>query len=259
VLDGLGWGDDGTIWGGEFLLGDYRGFRRVACFKPVAMPGGAQAVREPWRNALAQTLACQDWSEMVATHGGIDLIRYLQTKPVEIVAAAIARGVNAPLASSCGRLFDAAAAAIGLCREKVMFEGQAAMMLEAAARRANATGKAYSFAISETPTGLLHLDSAPLWQSLLGDIARGTPVEMMAVQLHTGLAQGITEMVEALRVKAPIVLSGGVFQNRLLLEQLMARLQAKRHNVLTHRTVPANDGGLALGQAVIAAAQMLGR
>jgi hydrogenase maturation protein HypF len=258
VLDGLGRGDDDTIWGGEFLLGDYRGFHRVACFKPVPMPGGARAVREPWRSALAQTLACQSWPQAVATHGALDLIRYLQTKPVEIIAAAIARGVNAPLASSCGRLFDAAAGAIGFCRERVMFEGQAAMMLEAAARReANAADNAYALAIAETATGLLHLDPAPLWQSLLRDIASGTPAEVMALRFHTGLAQGITDIVKALRVKAPVALSGGVFQNRLLLEQVMDRLQATGHKVLTHRTVPANDGGLALGQAVIAAAQML--
>jgi hydrogenase maturation protein HypF len=175
VLDGLGWGDDGTIWGGEFLLGDYRAFRRVACLKPVAMPGGAQAIREPWRNALAQILACQDWQHVVALYGGTDFISYLKQKPVELVAAAITRGVNAPLASSCGRLFDAVAAAIGVCRERAMYEGHAAMMLEAAARGATTTSEAHAFTIAESPTGLLHLDPSPLWHSLLRDIAIGTP------------------------------------------------------------------------------------
>jgi hydrogenase maturation protein HypF len=222
------------------------------------MPGGAQAIREPWRNALAQILACQDWQHVVALYGGTDFISYLKQKPVELVAAAITRGVNAPLASSCGRLFDAVAAAIGVCRERAMYEGHAAMMLEAAARGATTTSEAHAFTIAESPTGLLHLDPSPLWHSLLRDIAIGTPAPVMAARFHTGLAQGIAGMVEALRVKAPIALSGGAFQNRLLLEQVMELLERQGHKVLTHQTVPANDGGLAVGQAVIAAAQMLG-
>jgi hydrogenase maturation protein HypF len=139
-----------------------------------------------------------------------------------------------------------------------MYEGQAAMTLEAAARGAAIAGEAYAFTIAESPTGLLHLDPSPLWHSLLRDIATGTPASVMAARFHTGLAQGIAGVVEALRLKAPIALSGGVFQNRLLLEQVMELLESNGYKVLTHRTVPANDGGLALGQAVIAAAQMLG-
>ena len=257
VLDGLGWGDDGTIWGGEFLLGDYRRFRRVACLKPVAMPGGAKAVREPWRNVLAQLLAGMDWPNVVAQYGGTDVVRYLREKPVDTIAAAIARGVNAPLASSCGRLFDAIAAAIGLCRDRALFEGQAAMMLEAAARKAGVAGDPYGFALLETSDGLLHLDAAPVWPALLGDIAAGVPAGVIAARFHGGLAMGMAQTVDAVALEAPIALSGGVFQNRILLEQLVELLEARGHRVLTHRNVPANDGGLSLGQAVIAAAQTL--
>ncbi|MBV8590192.1 MAG: carbamoyltransferase HypF, partial [Acetobacteraceae bacterium] len=258
VLDGLGWGEDGAIWGAEFLLGDYRGFRRVACLKPVAMPGGAQAIREPWRNLVAQILACQDWPLVAAMYGATDVFEYFHTKPMALIAQTIARGANAPLASSCGRLFDAVAAAIGLCRDRALYEGQAAMMLEAAASSVTSETGAYPFAIAPHPSGLLHLDPAPLWTCLLRDISNGTPSPVMAARFHAGLAQGVARTVEALGVKAPVALSGGVFQNRLLLEQVVEALAGSGLRVLTQRLVPANDGGLALGQAAIAAARMLG-
>ena len=167
ILDGLGWGSDGTLWGGEFLLGDYRHFRRLACFKPVAMPGGTQAVREPWRNAVAHIIANIGWSNFTEKHGTTDLARYFAEKPVPAIAAMIERGVNAPLASSCGRLFDAVAAAIGLCRDHAHYEGQAAMMLEALATED--ADIPYPFDIIDAD-GLLQLNPAPLWRALLGDL-----------------------------------------------------------------------------------------
>ncbi len=260
VLDGLGWGSDGTIWGGEFLLCDYRRFRRLACIKPVAMPGGAQATREPWRNALAQILASMEWSRFVASHSTTNLGRYLAERPVSLLASMIARGVNSPLASSCGRLFDAVAAAAGLCRDRALYEGQAAMMLEAAAYgTVEPDQTAYKFTIAEAgDDGLLHLDAAPLWPVLLDDLAAGAPAPVIATRFHTGLAIAIVRTVGVLHARGPVALSGGVFQNRLLLEQVMGRLRAQGVEVLTHRAVPANDGGLALGQAVIASARAAG-
>jgi hydrogenase maturation protein HypF len=260
VLDGLGWGDDGTIWGGEFLLGDYRGFRRLARLKPVAMPGGAQAIREPWRNAYAHIAAALGWPACIAGHGHGELARYLGEKPLAVLDGMIARGVNAPLSSSCGRLFDAVAAASGLCRDRALYEGQAAMMLEAAAdsEAADDERTAYPFAIAEAlPAPLLHLDPTPMWQALLRDIAGGMPVPLIAGRFHGGLAIAIARMVAALHVTGRVALSGGVFQNKLLLELVMRRLTAQGLDVLTHRLVPANDGGLALGQAVVAAARVL--
>ncbi|MBV8576532.1 MAG: carbamoyltransferase HypF [Acetobacteraceae bacterium] len=255
VLDGLGWGEDGTVWGGEFLLGDYRGFRRLACLKPVAMPGGAQAIRQPWRNTLAHLLAVMDWREAVGTYGRTEVIRGLQEKPVDLIAASIVRKVNAPIASSCGRLFDAVAAAIGICTERASYEGQAAMLLEAAAGAAPVVCDPYPFRITEASRGLLHLDPAPLWRAVLDDVAVRLPAQVIAAKFHVGLAAGLARMVETLRMTAPIALSGGVFQNRLLLERLIRLLREQGHTVLVHRDVPANDGGLALGQAVIAAAR----
>jgi hydrogenase maturation protein HypF len=260
VLDGLGWGDDRTIWGGEFLRGDYRGFQRLACLKPVAMPGGVQAIREPWRNAYAHIAAALGWPDFSARYGDTELAHYLASKPLAVLDRMIARGVNTPLASSCGRLFDAVAAAAGLCRDRVQYEGEAAMLLEAAADTAAADDDraAYPFAVVDAPSpGLLHLDPAPMWRALLDNVAAGTPVPLVAARFHAGLAIGIVQMVAALRVSGRVALSGGVFQNKLLLEQVMRRLTAQGLEVLTHRLVPANDGGLALGQAAVAAARLL--
>jgi hydrogenase maturation protein HypF len=258
ILDGLGWGSDDTIWGGEFLLGDYRGFRRLACLKPVAMPGGAQAIREPWRNALAHILAGMGWSEFMARYGRTELAQYLANKPVSLLASMIARGVNSPQASSCGRLFDAVAAAVGLCRDRAQYEGQAAMMLEAAATANDAV--AYPFAVVDAAE-LLQLDPAPLWRALLDDLVAATPIAVIATRFHNGLANAITDMSRALERRfcpgRAIALSGGVFQNRVLLDGVTQRLQAQGLRVLTHCAVPANDGGLALGQAAIAAARLL--
>ena len=266
ILDGLGWGSDGTLWGGEFLLGDYRRFRRLACFKPVAMPGGAQAVREPWRNAVAHIIENIGWSNFTEKHGTTDLGRYLAEKPVPTIASMIERGVNAPLASSCGRLFDAVAAAIGLCRDRVQYEGQAAMMLEALATD---DASPYPFDIVDAD-GLLQLNPAPLWRALLGDLGV-IPSAVIAARFHAGLADALVSMVEVLQAHHPlsreagearevvyhqVALSGGVFQNCLLLEPVSQRLEARGLRVLAHRSVPANDGGLA-GQAAIAAARMI--
>jgi hydrogenase maturation protein HypF len=171
------------------------------------------------------------------------------------------RDVNAPLASSCGRLFDAVAAAVGLCRDRTCYEGHAAMMLEAAT--ATDDDVAYPFTIVDVE-GLLQLDPAPLWGALLDDLIAATPVAIIARRFHSGLADAIANMVEALaplslrgRGHETVALSGGVFQNRLLLELVTQRLEAQGLRVLTHRAVPANDGGLALGQAAIAAAHLL--
>ncbi len=256
ILDGLGWGDDQTIWGGEFLLGDYLGFHRLACFKPIAMPGGARAVREPWRNALAHILASMGWRDFMTAYGRTGLALYFADKPVALLSSMIERGVNAPLASSCGRLFDAVAAAAGLCRDRVQYEGQAAMLLEAAATTRDEA--AYPFAIINAGD-MLQLDPTPLWHALLEDLLAGASVAAMATRLHNGLADAISNMVCRLAPDrdTAVALSGGVFQNRLLFELVIERLQQQGLRVLTHRAVPANDGGLVFGQAAIAAARML--
>ncbi len=267
ALDGLGYGDDGVLWGGEFMLADYRGFTRLGTFKPVAMPGGTRAIEEPWRNAYAHLLAAFDWRGLTRQYGALDIQRFLSSRPRPALDAMIAQGVNSPLASSVGRLFDAVAATVGLCRERVLYEGQAAIELEALVDpyvlHDDADAHAYPFEITSTaPDGLRCIEPRPMWEALLDDLLRGTPVPVIAARFHKGLAMAVVRMVECLAdlLTGPVdarsvALSGGVFQNHILFEQVAGRLGAAGFRVLTHRQVPANDGGLSLGQAVVAAAQ----
>ncbi|OAJ59442.1 carbamoyltransferase HypF [Paraburkholderia ginsengiterrae] len=267
ALDGLGLGDDGTLWGGEFMLADYRGFTRLGLFKPVAMPGGTRAIDEPWRNAYAHLHAAFDWAGFTRQYAGLDIERFLSSRPRAVLDTMIAQRVNSPLASSAGRLFDAVAATLGVCRERVLYEGQAAVELEAlvdmGALRDERDACAYQFEITSTvPHGLRCIEPWPMWEALLDDLRSGTPVPVIAARFHKGLAIAIVRMVEGLAdlLAEPVdarsvALSGGVFQNRVLFEQVAGRLGVAGFRVLTHRQVPANDGGLALGQAVVAGAQ----
>ena len=270
VLDGLGYGDDGTIWGGEFLLADYRDYRRLGRFKPVAMPGGAQAAREPWRNLYAHLMASIGWDDLAARFSDLDVYAYLQGKPGAVLDAAMAKQINAPLASSCGRLFDAVAAALGVCRDRQAYEGEAAMRLEALAERARfsvaaaAAAAAYPFAISVRPGAVFEIDPLPMWNALLGDLTRDVPAAAMAWRFHEGLAVAVAQVARRLARRdgdtplfKTVALSGGCFQNRILFERVTASLRAAGFVVLTHSEVPANDGGLALGQATIGAARLV--
>lgn len=269
ALDGLGFGEDGTIWGGEFLLAKYHSYRRLGSFKPVAMPGGTQAIREPWRNTYAHLVAGLGWEQFVERFSELELCRYLNTKPLPTIDRMLERGLNVPLASSCGRLFDAVAAALGLCADRALFEGQGAMELEAVAESwlPSATDPPYAFTIVEQATdGLLYLDSEKMWEAMLVDLSRQTPVAQMAGRFHYGLARAIRDMVARIRGTNPslasldtVALSGGCFQNKLLIEELVRLLSADGLNCLLHAKVPANDGGLALGQAAIGAARHIKR
>ncbi|HEX6732552.1 MAG TPA: carbamoyltransferase HypF [Pyrinomonadaceae bacterium] len=269
AIDGLGYGEDGTIWGGEFLLADYRSYRRIAAFKPVAMVGGVQAIREPWRNTYAQLVAGFGWAQFEKRFSALELYRYLTTKPLPTIDRMLQTGLNVPLASSCGRLFDAVAAALGLCADQALFEGQGAMELEALAEqwRPSTTESQYIFMITEqTSNGLFYLDSLPMWEGLLEDLGRQTPVAQMAARFHFGLAAAIRDMVARIRATNAhcasvntIALTGGCFQNKILLEEVVRLLKADKLSCLFHAKVPTNDGGLSLGQAAIAAARYIER
>ena len=269
ALDGLGMGEDNTLWGGEFFLVDYIQAKRVSTFKPVAMLGGEKAVYEPWRNTYAQIMAEMGWGRFGMNYEALDLFRFLDSKPRDLLDSMLKSGVNSPLASSCGRLFDAAAAATGVCREIVAYEGQAAIEFEALVDRQTLADEddelAYPFAIPRLKdNNLPYIEPLGMWQALLGDLILNTPVGVMSARFHKGLAIIIVRMIDKLsRHESPgepiktVALSGGVFQNRVLLEQVIMRLEAQDFKVLTHSKVPANDGGLALGQAAIAAAKAL--
>ena len=266
AIDGLGFGEDGTIWGGEFLLADYRGYRRLAAFKPVAMVGGVQAIREPWRNTYAHLLAGPGWTRFVEKYSTLELHQYLTSKPLRTIDRMLETGLNVPLASSCGRLFDAVAAALGLCADQALFEGQGAMKLEAMAEsyRLSDDETPYAFAITEQPGGLLYLDSSSMWEALLEDLVEQSQAARIAARFHFGLAKAIRDMIACLREPGAagesvntIALSGGCFQNKLLFEEVVRLLESDGLTCLSHAKVPTNDGGLALGQAAIAAARHL--
>ena len=260
VLDGLGFGEDGTFWGGEFLLADYAGYRRLARFRPIPMPGGAQAMREPWRNTWAHLYAAFGWEPVRERYPDLDIVRFLATKPLEGLQTMAGKGLNSPMASSCGRLFDAVAAAIGVCRDYVSHEGQAAMELESLAAPGfhGEARRGYPYDIREEE--LRTLEWPRLWEALLEDLRRGVAPATIAARFHQGLVHAVAETAVALCHESgldTVALGGGVFQNRLLLEGVIEVLRRANVRVLSPEKVPANDGGLALGQAAIAAASLI--
>jgi hydrogenase maturation protein HypF len=260
ALDGFGFGADGTPWGGEFLCADYRRCDRVASLAPVAMPGGDACAREPWRNTYAHLAAAIGWPAFAAEFAGSALHRFLAAKPLAVLDGMLAAGINSPRASSCGRLFDAVAGAVSIRRDHVAYEGQAAIEFEACVdRRRAGAGDGYPFALDFGDGALPTIGYRPLWQALLADLQRGAAVASIAARFHDGLAAALAAMAGELLTRTPrrfeaIALSGGVFQNRVLLEGLLPRLAALGRPVLTHRQLPCHDGGLSLGQAVVAAA-----
>jgi hydrogenase maturation protein HypF len=268
VLDGLGMGDDGELWGGEFLLADYRRSQRLATLKPVAMLGGDRASREPWRNLYAQLVAELGWPAFSASFADLPIYDQLVAKPRALLDAMITNHVGAPLASSCGRLFEAVAAAVGICFEHQAYEGEAAARLEAAVdpRALDEIDElAYPFAIPRHPGARVpYLEPLAMWHALLGDLVLGSPIGVIAARFHRGLGRAIAQMATKLAragsgepIFDTVALSGGCFQNRILFEQCARWLRAEGFTVLAHAQVPCNDGGLALGQAAVCAARLL--
>jgi hydrogenase maturation protein HypF len=242
TFDGTGYGADGAVWGGEFLVGDCHGYRRAAHLRYVGMPGGEQAIREPWRMALAHLA---DAGEDPTILGGTIAPRALRT-----AGHMLARGLNAPLTSSAGRLFDAVAALAGV-RHVVRYEGQAAVELEALASRQAPDG-CYPFSAEE-----VSIDTRPLIRAVARDARAGRPAATIARRFHSTLVEPIAHVCARLREQTglPLVaLSGGVFQSALLGEEVSARLSADGFRICRHRQVPPNDGGLCLGQLAVAAA-----
>jgi len=244
AYDGFGLGTDGGLWGGEFMLADLRGFERVGSLLPVALPGGDAAVREPWRVALSW-LHRSLGPEVAAAHGPDFDDRW------PAVLSMIASGRSAET-SSVGRLFDAVAALIGV-RTRVSYEGQAAVELEALARRDERTcPETYEFGIAGH-----RLDPGPMLASLLVARDRGTPASRLAAGFHRGLARATSQLAVGLASTYSVdtvALSGGVFQNALLSELIAGQLRAAGLRVLAHEQTPPNDGSISIGQAAIAAA-----
>jgi hydrogenase maturation protein HypF len=235
--------------------------------------GGAQAMREPWRNAYAHIVAALGWQNYFEQYAELELTKYLpKSKPLATFNSMLQSKVNAPLASSCGRLFDAVAAALGVRCNGVSYEGQAAIELEALVNSkilASQINHGYSFAIANLETGLPYIEPKTMWQALLNDLSLGIAAEVMAARFHLGLAEIIVAMVKQLcsqnkessqnqtKWLSTVALSGGVFQNRTLLQLVRQDLNKHGFTVLTHQQVPTNDGGISLGQAVVSAARQL--
>lgn len=257
ALDGLGFGPDGTVWGGEILLCCYQHFQRLARLRPVPMPGGTLAVTEPWRNLVAHLDAAFGANEADAWLARLPSGARIAAKPLGILRQAVARGLNTPLSSSCGRLFDAAAAAIGIAPDRVSFEGEAAMAMEALAADVGPCPP-YPFAVT---VGDLHeIDPTPMWTALLGDVTGGVPIGVIAARFHAGIAETVSRLAIALARRLDVhavALAGGCFQNRVLTDACGDRLRGSGLLALVPGEVPANDGGLALGQAAVVSAMLL--
>ncbi len=250
AFDGTGYGSDGAIWGGEVLIADLVAFERIGHLEYLPLPGGDAAIRHPARIAAAYLLVLFD---DVPDAG---LRAALGAPTIALLRGMVARRLHTVETSSCGRLFDAVAALLGIGGE-VTYEGQAAMQLEALARSAPA-GAADSYPF-EVDAGVVRL--RPLFVALLAERARGVPAAIVARRFHRTLAAVVGAQVRrahALSGLRSVVLSGGCFQNQLLLSDCLAMLEEDGFEVLVHRQVPANDGGLALGQAVVAAARLSG-
>jgi len=250
ALDGTGYGTDGHIWGGEVLLADYLGFERVAHLDYVPMPGGAAAIREPWR--MAVSYLAHHFGEEFLTFD-IPFVRQLHRRAAQTVLRMLARGVNSPLTSSCGRLFDAVAALAGI-RQQVNYEAQAAIELEMAISDSQ-DAVAYPLAVVPDGNGWL-IETHPLLQALVNDLRRGVSAGLISRRFHNGLVAVLANLVGLIRHRTGLTrvcLSGGTFQNTYLLEHLLQRLGVEGFQVFTHAEVPAGDGGLSLGQALVAA------
>ena len=262
AFDGTGAGTDGTIWGGEFLVASLGGFERAAHLRTWALPGGAASVRDARRNAFALL------SELgLLEHpGAARLLDSLDEQTRSVTATMIERGINSPRTSSMGRLFDAAAAILGIC-DKATYEGEPAIEFEAAAWRAlNSesacpTGNMASFSVTESsrPDDCHVLNSRPLFEALLEGIRTGVPAGKLALDFHVTIARASTRIASEICVREGIdtvVLSGGVFMNRLLLQFLTRELKSAGLTVLVPHTAPVNDGCIAYGQAAVARARL---
>jgi len=252
ALDGTGYGSDGRIWGGEFLVADYKGFQRMGHLEYLPLPGGAAAIKRPYRTAIGYllTLLGDD-----STNPKLAFLKQVDAVEIELIKRQIQTGLNSPLASSMGRLFDTVSALLGI-RGEIDYEGQAAVELEMAAYDAvdKVGNDSYPYSIIEHDgTNIIQLKE--LLSAIVGDLYNGVSKATISARFHNTVARMICEMCQLIAKSTGInqvALSGGVFQNRLLLRKVVPLLEPADFSVLTHKQVPCNDGGISLGQAVIA-------
>jgi hydrogenase maturation protein HypF len=285
AFDGTGMGADGNIWGGEFLVADYRNFRRAGHLEYLPLPGGAAAIKRPRRTAIgyvltllgenalnaviASDLPAKAW-QAGAKQSQLSSIGQVSEVEIEVIKRQIERKINSPLSSSMGRLFDAISALLGI-RGEIDYEGQAAVELEMAAHSSviarpgpseareldeaiSGNNESYPYRIVEDE-GIRIVRLRDLLSAVIEDLHQGASKGRISVKFHNTVAQMINEMCHLIADETDIsqvALSGGVFQNRLLLRKTVSLLESSGFQVFTHRQVPCNDGGISLGQAVIA-------
>ncbi|MGD1118954.1 MAG: carbamoyltransferase HypF [Dehalococcoidales bacterium] len=248
ALDGTGYGTDGHIWGGEFLVADYKKFTRAAHLEYLPLAGGALAIKKPYRAALGYLLALG-----IKPDKKLPLWKYVKDGELEIIRDQVEKNVNAPLTSSMGRLFDVAAALAGI-RGLIQYEAQAAIDLEMAADDAATESGVYPFAY-EDKDGVNIIKIGVLLEAIIKDLKKRTPKAFIAARFHNTVAQMILETCQKISTQTGLkeaALSGGVFQNRLLFRKSVTLLESAGFKVYTHRQVPCNDGGISLGQVAIA-------
>ena len=247
-FDGTGFGSDGCIWGGEFVMADQYGFDRIGHLQYVPLPGGEAAIKKPYRMAISYLLSLLGNDTI---NENLPFLNQIDKLEIELIKQQIAKRINAPLTSSAGRLFDAVSALIGI-RGQIDYEAQAAIELEMIADE-GVTGS-YPFSIiNNNGVNIAHLNE--LFSAIIKDVKSGVAPAAISMKFHRSMAQLIAQMCQRLTVRTGInrvALSGGVFQNRLLLRLAVVALEGAGLEVLTHRNVPTNDGGISLGQAVIA-------
>lgn len=249
AFDGAGYGTDGAIWGGEFLIADLQDFQRVAHLEYLPLPGGEAAIRRPARTALAYLLALLDKVP------ALPFLKKIPATEQRVLRRMIERRVNTPLTSSCGRLFDAVAALIGL-RGEATYEAQAAIELEMVSCTNAGENAIYPFVLDGE-----NVRVGPLLAQIVADVQAGIPAGVIGRRFHHTLAEMVRTVCMLVRKReglTAVALSGGCWQNRLLLSATVSRLRASGFTVYTHRQAPANDGGISLGQAVVAAARLVG-
>ncbi len=247
VQDGLGMGHNGDIWGAEALQVSYGSATRIATLSPAAMPGGDAAATQPWRNLVARLHArygsTENWPQ--------NYQRMLARFPVSTICAAIESDINSPLASSAGRLFDAIAATLGIMTESQSFEGEAAMHLQELAQSwINEHGLPEPYVLTVISGDPAIVNPDPIWDALGADLNHGGS-GLAAARFHVGWAEAWAQVVKSQNGGKTVALTGGVFQNRLLVRLLSDNLKSAGFNVLTYGSIPPNDGGIALGQLVV--------
>jgi hydrogenase maturation protein HypF len=264
TLDSLSYGEDGLLWGDEFLLADYCHFQRVGTLNPVTLWGRDPASIQPWCSTYTHLVAAFDWEDLQAAYGELEFLQFLDRQPRAILNQLLLRRMYAPLVSSVDRLFDAVAATIGICRDRVTYRRQSAIELAALIETEHlnqAAQSAYRFEVKYLGQGkaaLPYVEPRPMWHCLLEDLLQQVPTSLVAARFHLGLANAITQMVEHLRQRhafTHVALTGGGFRHLILTQHITQQLTQRGFAVLTGRAMTSKQEGLSLGRATIAAAR----